>query len=81
MIFLLLLEKAIIEQNPSTLMDTKRIVVDIEEHKVDFVIELLEHFDFVRVLADTDEENRGMYDAIVSLQKGMGIPDANTSKS
>ncbi|WP_109301847.1 hypothetical protein [Aquimarina sp. AU474] len=52
----------------------KRIIVDVEKDKLPFVLELLEQFDFVSVLADTTEENRGMYDSIVSLQKGVGIP-------
>ncbi|MBQ4822061.1 hypothetical protein [Aquimarina sp. MMG016] len=52
----------------------KRIIVDVEKDKLPFVLELLEQFDFVSVLSDADEENRGMYDSIVSLQKGVGIP-------
>ncbi len=52
----------------------KRIIVDVADDKLPFVLELLEHFEFVSVLSDTDEENRGMYDSIVSLQKGVGIP-------
>jgi len=52
----------------------KRIIVDVEKDKLPFILELLEHFEFVSVLSDTDQENRGMYDAIVSLQKGEGIP-------
>ncbi len=56
----------------------KRIIVDVEKDKLPFVLELLEQFDFVSVLADTTEENRGMYDSIVSLQKGVGIPGAES---
>ena len=52
----------------------KRIIVDIEKEKLPFILELLENFDFVSVLSDTEEENKGMYDSIVSLQKGTGIP-------
>ncbi len=52
----------------------KRIIVDVEKDKLPFVLELLEQFDFVSVLADTTEEDQGMYDSIVSLQKGIGIP-------
>jgi len=52
----------------------KRIIVDVEKDKLPFVLELLEQFEFVSVLADTTEEDRGMYDSIVSLQKGVGIP-------
>ena len=56
----------------------KRIIVDVEKDKLPFVLELLEQFDFVSVLSDTDEENRGMYDSIVSLQKGVGIPNVES---
>lgn len=56
----------------------KRIIVDVEKDKLQFVLELLEQFDFVSVLSDTDEENRGMYDSIVSLQKGVGIPNVES---
>ncbi|UZO81985.1 hypothetical protein NBT05_05830 [Aquimarina sp. ERC-38] len=52
----------------------KRIIIDVEKEKLSFLMELLENFEFVSVLDDTDEENRGMYDSIVSLQKGVGIP-------
>ncbi|SEK74331.1 hypothetical protein SAMN04487910_1001 [Aquimarina amphilecti] len=52
----------------------KRIIVDVENDKLPFILELLEHFEFVSVLGDTDEDDRGMYDSIVSLQKGEGIP-------
>ena len=52
----------------------KRIILDVEKDKVPFVLELLEQFDFVSVLADTSDEDQGMYDSIVSLQKGVGIP-------
>ncbi|GAA0714728.1 hypothetical protein [Aquimarina litoralis] len=52
----------------------KRIIVDVENEKLPFIIELLEHFEFVSVLADPDVDDRGMYDSIVSLQKGEGIP-------
>ena len=52
----------------------KRIIIDVERQKLPFFMELLENFDFVSVLDDEDEENRGMYDSIVSLQKGIGIP-------
>ncbi|SHI91304.1 hypothetical protein [Aquimarina spongiae] len=52
----------------------KRIIVDVEKDKLPFVLELLEQFDFVSVLADPTEEDQGMYDSIVSLQKGVGIP-------
>ncbi|GGX11495.1 hypothetical protein [Aquimarina muelleri] len=52
----------------------KRIILDVEKDKLDFVLELLEQFDFVSVLADTSEDDKGMYDSIVSLQKGVGIP-------
>ncbi len=57
----------------------KRIIVDVEKDKLPFVLELLEQFDFVSVLADTTEEDQGMYDSIVSLQKGIGIPRADHS--
>ncbi|WP_219006360.1 hypothetical protein [Aquimarina litoralis] len=52
----------------------KRIIVDVEKDKLPFILELLEHFEFVSVLADPDVDDRGMYDSIVSLQKGEGIP-------
>ncbi len=52
----------------------KRIIVDVEKDKLPFVLELLEQFEFVSVLADTNDEDQGMYDSIVSLQKGIGIP-------
>ncbi len=52
----------------------KRIIVDVEKDKLPFILELLEHFEFVSVLGDVNDENRGMYDSIVSLQKGEGIP-------
>ena len=52
----------------------KRIVVDVEKDKLPFVLELLEHFEFVSVLGDVGEDDKGMYDSIVSLQKGEGIP-------
>ncbi len=52
----------------------KRIIVDVEKEKLPFILELLESFEFVSVLSDTEEENKGMYDCIVSLQKGVGIP-------
>ncbi|MEW7289358.1 hypothetical protein [Aquimarina sp. 2304DJ70-9] len=52
----------------------KRIIVDVEKDKLPFVLELLEQFEFVSVLADTTDEDQGMYDSIVSLQKGIGIP-------
>ncbi len=52
----------------------KRIIVDVEKDKLPFVLELLEQFEFVSVLADTSDEDQGMYDSIVSLQKGVGIP-------
>lgn len=55
-------------------MQMKRIIVDVEEDRLPFVLELLEQFDYVSVLKDAEEENRGMYDSIVSLQKGVGIP-------
>ncbi|MBP2834166.1 hypothetical protein J8281_18355 [Aquimarina sp. U1-2] len=58
----------------------KRIIVDVEKDKLPFVLELLEQFDFVSVLADTTEENRGMYDSIVSLQKGVGIPRVESAE-
>ncbi|WP_024769654.1 hypothetical protein [Aquimarina macrocephali] len=52
----------------------KRIVVDVEKDKLPFILELLEQFDFVSVVADASDEDQGMYDSIVSLQKGVGIP-------
>ncbi|MBG6131505.1 hypothetical protein IWQ47_003176 [Aquimarina sp. EL_43] len=52
----------------------KRIIVDVEKDKLPFILELLEQFDFVSVLADASDEDQGMYDSIVSLQKGVGIP-------
>ncbi|WP_299258918.1 hypothetical protein [uncultured Aquimarina sp.] len=52
----------------------KRIIVDVEKDKLPFVLELLENFEFVSVLVDKEENDRGMYDSIVSLQKGEGIP-------
>ena len=52
----------------------KRIILDVEKDKLPFVLELLEQFEFVSVLADTSDEDQGMYDSIVSLQKGVGIP-------
>lgn len=52
----------------------KRIILDVERDKLPFFMELLKNLDFVSVLDDQDEENRGMYDSIVSLQKGVGIP-------
>lgn len=52
----------------------KRIIVDVEKDKLQFILELLNQFEFVSVMADADEDARGMYDSIVSLQKGIGIP-------
>ncbi len=52
----------------------KRIIVDVEDNKLPFVLELLEQFEYVSVIGDTSPEDRGMYDSIVSLQKGEGIP-------
>jgi len=52
----------------------KRIIVDVESDKLPFILELLEHFEFVSVLGDSQDEDKGMYDSIVSLQKGIGIP-------
>ncbi|WP_299213165.1 hypothetical protein [uncultured Aquimarina sp.] len=52
----------------------KRIIVDVEKDKLPFILELLENFEFVSVLVDKEENDRGMYDSIVSLQKGEGIP-------
>ncbi len=52
----------------------KRIIVDVEKDKLPFILELLEHFEFVSVLGGAEDENKGMYDSIVSLQKGVGIP-------
>ncbi|WP_106791574.1 hypothetical protein [Aquimarina sp. Aq78] len=52
----------------------KRIIVDVEKDKLPFILELLEQFDFVSVVADASDEDQGMYDSIVSLQKGVGIP-------
>ncbi|EZH72471.1 hypothetical protein ATO12_23780 [Aquimarina atlantica] len=52
----------------------KRIIVDVEKDKLPFILELLEQFDFVSVLADASDDDQGMYDSIVSLQKGVGIP-------
>ncbi len=60
--------------NKQFLEHMKRIIVDVEKDKLPFVLELLEQFDFVSVLADANEEDQGMYDSIVSLQKGVGIP-------
>lgn len=60
--------------NKQYLEHMKRIIVDVEKDKLPFVLELLEQFDFVSVLADANEEDQGMYDSIVSLQKGVGIP-------
>jgi len=59
----------------------KRIIVDVENDKLPFVLELLEHFEFVSVFADSDEDDRGMYDSIVSLQKGEGIPVKESQNS
>lgn len=55
----------------------KRIIVDIEDDKLPFVLELLENFEFVSVLGGTSDEDTGMYESIVSLQKGEGIPESN----
>jgi len=52
----------------------KRIIIDVENDKLPFILELLEHFEFVSVLGDTNDDKKGMYDSIVSLQKGEGIP-------
>ena len=52
----------------------KRIILDVEKEKLPFVIELLEQFEFVSIIGDATEEDKGMYDSIVSLQKGVGIP-------
>ena len=55
----------------------KRIIVDIEDDKLSFVLELLENFEFASIVGDTSDEHTGMYESIVSLQKGEGIPDNN----
>ncbi len=53
----------------------KRIILDVEKEKLPFILELLEQYEFVSVVtAETPEQDRGMYDSIVSLQKGIGIP-------
>ena len=52
----------------------KRIIVDVKSDKLPFILELLEQFEFVSVMADANEQDRGMYDSIVSLQKGEGVP-------
>ncbi|WP_157766222.1 MULTISPECIES: hypothetical protein [Aquimarina] len=49
----------------------KRIIVDVEKDKLPFVLELLEQLEFVSVVA-ASEEDQGMYNSIVSLQKGKG---------
>lgn len=52
----------------------KRIILNVEKEKAHFVLELLEQFDFVSVISGHPEEYRGMYDSIISLQKGIGVP-------
>ncbi|WP_161634427.1 hypothetical protein [Aquimarina pacifica] len=53
----------------------KRIILDVEKEKLPFVLDLLKKYEFVTVVAaETPEQDRGMYDSIVSLQKGIGIP-------
>ncbi|WP_103068901.1 hypothetical protein [Aquimarina sediminis] len=58
----------------------KRVIIDVKKDKLPFVLELLEQFDFVSVIADTSDDNQGMYDSIVSLQKGIGIPKGESSE-
>ncbi|MFC5047586.1 hypothetical protein ACFSTE_06355 [Aquimarina hainanensis] len=52
----------------------KRIILDVEKEKLPFLLELLDQFEFVSVINDETEGDKGMYDSIVSLQKGEGIP-------
>lgn len=52
----------------------KRIILDVENEKLPFLLELMEQFEYVHVIGDVSEDDRGMYDSIVSLQKGVGIP-------
>lgn len=52
----------------------KRIIVDVEKDRLPFVLELLEQLEFVSVVAGESDDDQGMYDSIVSLQKGIGIP-------
>lgn len=60
----------------------KRITIDVQEDKAAFVLELLRNLKCVSVkdenIIDDDligEDMIGMYDAIVSLQQGKGIPN------
>ena len=56
----------------------KRITLDVREDKLPFFFELIQQLDFAAISEDNEEEilkeqNKGMYDAIVSLQQGKGI--------
>ncbi|RZS99174.1 hypothetical protein [Aquimarina brevivitae] len=55
----------------------KRIILDVENEKLPFILELLEQFEYVHVVGDVSEDDKGMYDSIVSLQKGVGIPSSS----
>ena len=58
----------------------KRVVIDVREDKLKFFMELIQQLDFVAVSDESEEEviseqHKGMYDAIVSLQQGKGVPN------
>ena len=51
----------------------KRIILDVETEKLEFLIELLDEFEFVNVITDDLHTKKGMYESIVSLQKGEAV--------
>ena len=56
----------------------KRVNIDVREDKLPFFFELIRQLDFAAISEDNEDEilkdqNRGMYDAIVSLQQGKGF--------
>jgi|GEM_PF-6765596 len=56
----------------------KRVTIDVREDKIPFFLELIQQLDFAALSEGNAEEiiqeqNKGMYDAIVSLQQGKTI--------
>lgn len=61
----------------------RQITINVEDDKVDFFLELVDSMDGVYTSEETiaslhrfGEQKRGIYDAIISLQQGKGIPSS-----
>ena len=61
----------------------KQITISVEDDKVDFFLELIDSMEGVYMseepiasLHTFGEQKRGIYDAIISLQQGKGIPSS-----